>query len=124
MQQSTTAYSVVKYAGAAYLIYLGIKTLLDSERFTVTGATAQARLGSVFSQAVASNVRKSKLALFFLAFLPQFADPTAGDVAQQLLVLGLTFALLTWLTFSALGYASGSLGSWLISRPKLADGLR
>lgn len=124
LQQSATAYSMVKYAGAAYLIYLGIKALLDRESFAVTGEAAPARLGSVFFQAVASNVLNPKVALFFLAFLPQFADPTAGGVAPQLLALGLTFALLTWMIFSALGYFSGSLGNWLASRPKLADGLR
>jgi len=124
LQQSATAYSMVKYAGAAYLIYLGIKTLLDRESFAVTGETAPARLGSVFFQAVASNVLNPKVTLFFLAFLPQFADPAAGGAALQLLVLGLTFALLTWMIFSALGYFSGSLGNWLVSRPKLADGLR
>jgi threonine/homoserine/homoserine lactone efflux protein len=124
LQQSASAYSVVKYAGAAYLIYLGIKTLLDRESFAVAGETAPARLGSVFFQAVASNVLNPKVALFFLAFLPQFADPAAGDAAPQLLVLGLTFTLLTWMIFSVLGYFSGSLGNWLASRPKLADGLR
>jgi threonine/homoserine/homoserine lactone efflux protein len=124
LQQSATAYSVVKYAGAAYLIYLGIKALLDRESFAVTEETAQARLGSVFFQAVVSNVLNPKVALFFLAFLPQFADPAAGDAAPQLLVLGLTFTLLTWMIFSVLGYFSGSLGNWLASRPKLADGLR
>ncbi len=58
------------------------------------------------------------------ALLPQFADPIAGGVAPQLLTLGLTFALLTWMIFSALGYFSGSLGNGLVSRPKLADILR
>jgi threonine/homoserine/homoserine lactone efflux protein len=124
LQQPATVYSMVKYAGTAYLIYLGIKTLLDSESFAVTGVTAQARLRSVFFQAVASYVLNPKVALFFLAFLPQFANPTAGNVAPQLLVLGLTFALLTCMIFSALGYFSGILGNWLVSRPKLADGLR
>jgi threonine/homoserine/homoserine lactone efflux protein len=90
----------------------------------MVGETAPARLGRVFSQAVASNVLNPKVALFFLAFLPQFADPIAGGVAPQLLALGLTFALLTWMLFSALGYFSGSLGYWLVSRPKLTDILR
>jgi threonine/homoserine/homoserine lactone efflux protein len=124
LQQSAIAFSVVKYVGAAYLIYLGIKALLDRESFAMVGETAPARLGRVFSQAVASNVLNPKVALFFLAFLPQFADPIAGRVAPQLLALGLTFALLTWMLFSALGYFSGSLGNWLVSRPKLADILR
>ena len=124
LQQSATAFSVVKYAGAAYLIYLGIKTLLDRESFAVAGEAAAARLGSVFFQAVASNVLNPKVALFFLAFLPQFANPAGGGAVPQLLALGLTFALLTWMIFSVLSYFSGSLGNWLVSRPNLASGLR
>lgn len=127
LQQSATAFSVVKYAGAAYLIYLGIKTLLSRESFVVSGEAAPTRLRNVFFQAVASNVLNPKVALFFLAFLPQFAVPTArveGGVAPQLLVLGLTFALLTWMIFSVLGYFSGSLGNWLGRRPRFADALR
>jgi threonine/homoserine/homoserine lactone efflux protein len=58
------------------------------------------------------------------ALLPQFAASIAGDVAPQLLALGLAFALLMWMIFSALGYYSGSLGNSLVSRPKLADILR
>jgi threonine/homoserine/homoserine lactone efflux protein len=77
----------------------------------VTGETTPARLGSVFFQTVASNVLNPKVALFFLAFLPQFADPVAGGATPQLLALGLTFALLTWMIFSALDYFSGSLGN-------------
>ena len=64
------------------------------------------------------------MALFFLAFLPRFADPAAGGAALQLLVLGLTFALLAWMIFSVLGYFSRSLEDWLASRPGLANGLR
>lgn len=124
LQQSATAFSVVKYAGAAYLIYLGIKTLLDRESFAVAGEAAPARLGSIFFQGVASNVLNPKVALFFLAFLPQFANPAADGATPRLLALGLTFALLTWMIFSVLGYFSGSLGNWLVSRPKLAEGLR
>ncbi len=124
LQQSTPAFLVVKYAGAVYLVYLGIKTLLSRGRFVVCGEAAPAKLGSVFLQAVASNVLNPKVALFFLAFLPQFANPAADSATPQLLVLGLTFALLTWITFSVLGYFSGSLGNWLRSRPSFADGLR
>ncbi len=123
LQQSATAFLVVKYVGAAYLIYLGIKTLLSRESFVVSGEAVPARLRSVFFQGVASNVLNPKVALFFLAFLPQFANP-AGDATTQLLVLGLTFALLTWIIFSVLGYFSGSLGDWLRSRPSFADYLR
>ena len=124
LQQSATAYSIVKYVGAAYLIYLGIKALLDKESFAVAEETAPARLRSIFLQGVASNVLNPKVALFFLAFLPQFAEPTAGGAAPRLLALGLSFTLLTWIIFSVLGYFSGGLGNWLVSRPSLAHGLR
>lgn len=124
LAQSATAFSVVKYAGAAYLIYLGIKALVSRENFVVSGETATLRLQSVFFQGVASNVLNPKVALFFLAFLPQFAPPTAGSAAPQLLALGLTFALLTWAVFSVLAYFSGSLGNWLGRRPRYADALR
>lgn len=59
-----------------------------------------------------------------MAFLPQFADLTVDSAAVQLLALGLTFALLTWMVFSAIGYFSGSLGNWLESRPGYANVLR
>ncbi len=123
LAKSAVAFSVVKYAGAVYLIYLGIAALLSRERFVLAEReAAPVGLGSVFTQAVASNVLNPKIAVFFLAYLPQFADPSAG-AAPQLLVLGLAFALLTWAVFSVVAFFSGGLGGWLWSRPKVASGL-
>ena len=65
-----------------------------------------------------------KIAVFFLAYLPQFVDPAAGGTAPQLLLLGLAFALLTWLIFSLLGFFSGALGDRLLRRPRLSEALR
>jgi threonine/homoserine/homoserine lactone efflux protein len=124
LAQSAVAFSAVKYVGAVYLIYLGIKALSSREGFAVSSEAAPVRLKSVIVQGVASNVLNPKVALFFLAFLPQFADPAAGGTALQLLALGLTFALLTWMIFSVLGYFSGGLGNWLESRPDYANVLR
>lgn len=124
LAQSAVAFSAVKYVGATYLIYLGIKALSSRESFAVSSEAASVRLKSVFVQGVASNVLNPKVALFFLAFLPQFADPAAGDTVLQLLALGLTYALLTWMIFSVLGYFSGGLGNWLESRPDYANVLR
>lgn len=124
LAQSAVAFSAVKYVGAAYLIYLGIKALSSREGFAVSSEAAPVGLRSVFVQDVASNVLNPKVALFFLAFLPQFADPAAGGTALQLLALGLTFALLTWRIFSVLGYFSGGLGNWLESRPDYPNVLR
>ena len=124
LARSAVAFSVVKYAGAAYLIYLGIRALLDRESFVLPRGSSYLGLRSVFVQAVASNVLNPKIAVFFLAYLPQFADPAAGGTAPRLLALGLTFALLTWMLFSVLGYFSGGLGNWLRSRPGYANVLR
>ena len=123
LAQSAVAFSVVRYAGAAYLIYLGLAALLSRERFVLAEREAPpVGLGSVFTQAVASNVLNPKIAVFFLAYLPQFADASAGT-APQLLALGLTFALLTWVSFSVVAFFSGGLGAWLRSRPRVAGGL-
>ena len=124
LAQSAVAFSVVKYAGAAYLIYLGLKTLLSRDGLALSGGEGTLRLRGVFAQGVASNVMNPKIAVFFLAYLPQFADPAAGGMAPQLLLLGLAFALCTWIVFSVLGYFSGALGNRIVGRPRLADALR
>jgi len=123
LAQSAVAFSVVKYVGAAYLIYLGVRALLDRGGFAVQRGEGPIPLRKVFSQAVASNVLNPKIAVFFLAYLPQFADPATGGAALQLLALGLVFALLTLAIFSAIAVFSGTVGSWLRARLKLADGL-
>ena len=123
LARSAVAFSVVKYVGAAYLIYLGVRALLDRESFVLAEGRPRVGLRSVFAQAVASNVLNPKIAVFFLAYLPQFADANAGSTALQLLALGLTFALLTWMIFSAIALFSGTLGVWLRTRPKIAGGL-
>lgn len=124
LAQSAVTFSVVKYVGATYLNYLGIQALWSREDFAVSHEAAQVGLKSVFVQGVASNVLNSKVALCFLAFLPQPMNPVAGGAAMQLLALGLTFTLLTWVIFSALGYFSRGLGNWLRSRPGYANALR
>lgn len=122
LARSAAAFSVVKYAGAAYMLYLGIRTLLNRERFVLSDEASPIGLKSVFVQAVASNVLNPNIAVFFLAYLPQFADPSAG-IAPQLLGLGLTFALLTWMLFSVIAFFSGGLERWLRRRSKFAGGV-
>lgn len=84
------AYTVVRVAGGAYLVYLGVRALRS--RATLGVATLEpARLGAVFRQGVVTNVLNPKVALFFLAFLPQFVDPARGSAARQIVALGLMF---------------------------------
>jgi threonine/homoserine/homoserine lactone efflux protein len=86
---SATAFTIVKYAGAAYLILLGVRKLRSrGEEDEAPELRAEVSAGRLFWQGVVVNVLNPKTALFFLAFLPQFVDPTAGPVAPQMLVLG------------------------------------
>lgn len=125
LAQSAAAYAVVKYAGAAYLIYLGIRTLLSKEGFEVSGDGArEVGLGNVFLQGVVSNVLNPKVALFFLAFLPQFVSPVTGNAASQFLFLGCLFALLALILTSLIAHFSGILGDWLGNKSAWRNALR
>jgi len=88
------AFEFIKYAGAAYLAFLGVRMLLSSRSGASnlsSEAIAPSGLGTVFRQGVFTNVLNPKVALFFLAFLPQFVDPSKGTVALQIIILGLVF---------------------------------
>ena len=125
LRQSALAFSVVKYVGAAYLVYLGVRTLLSKKDFQLSNESPPpAPLSRYFLQGVASDLLNPKVALFFLAYLPQFVNPNAGSAALQLLTLGLIFALLALVVVGALGLFSGTVGEWFGSRPRVADGLR
>jgi threonine/homoserine/homoserine lactone efflux protein len=91
---SATAFSVVKYAGAAYLIGMGLWTIARRRDEAPAAAPSERRLRRRFWQGVVVNVLNPKTALFFLAFLPQFVDPASGSAAAQLAVLGLVFVAL------------------------------
>lgn len=85
------AYTVVRLGGAAYLVYLGIRALRSRESALAVREVAPASLAAVFRQGVITNVLNPKVALFMLAFLPQFVDPSRGSAAVQTVVLGLMF---------------------------------
>jgi len=116
LASSATAFSVLKLAGGAYLIVLGIRRLLerDSESQLVTGRTRP--LGAIFRQGVIVNALNPKTALFFLAFLPQFVAPERGGVWSQALVLGFVFVGLGLVTDSLYALAAGTIGGLLRRR--------
>jgi threonine/homoserine/homoserine lactone efflux protein len=91
---SASAFTVVKLVGASYLIGLGLHTLLTRREPIDAAAPRERRLRRIFTHGVVVNVLNPKTALFFLAFLPQFVDRSAGHVGMQLLVLGLLFVAL------------------------------
>jgi threonine/homoserine/homoserine lactone efflux protein len=87
------AYDTVRLAGAGYLIYLGVRALLHTPVSSAEITIERASLWAIFRQGVVTNVLNPKVALFFLAFLPQFVDPSRGAPALQMAVLGLIFDL-------------------------------
>jgi threonine/homoserine/homoserine lactone efflux protein len=110
---SAVAFSVVKWAGAAYLVYLGIRTLLTRETTTRTTAMVPKTLPRIFVQGFLVNLLNPKVALFFFAFLPQFVDPTRGTVAGQTLLLGGLFVAVAVCSDGVYALLAGSLGGWL-----------
>jgi threonine/homoserine/homoserine lactone efflux protein len=109
LASSATAFSVLKLAGGAYLIVLGIRRLLerDSESQLVTGRTRP--LPAIFRQGVIVNALNPKTALFFLAFLPQFVDPDKGHVGLQAAILGVVWVLIATVCDAVWAIGSGSL---------------
>ena len=113
---SAVLVSALKYLGAAYLIYLGIRKILDREAVEEAAAFRRQPLAKIFSQGILVNLLNPKPALFFLAFLPQFIDLSRGSAAAQTLMLGLVFVALAVVTDSLYALLAGTLGNWLLGR--------
>ena len=112
---SSVAFSAVKYAGAAYLVYLGVRKLLDQDAQTRVQRTREP-LRRAFVRGTIVNALNPKTALFFLAFLPQFVAPDRGGVWSQALVLGLVFVGLGLVTDSLYALAAGTVAALLRRR--------
>jgi threonine/homoserine/homoserine lactone efflux protein len=124
---SATAYHAVRWLGAAYLIWLGVRRLLAKDEPSGSGKGLDAsRLGlrRIFAQGVVVNVLNPKTALFFFAFLPQFVDTSRGSVPFQVLVLGVAFVLLGLVSDGAYAVAASAGAGWLRRRPGVAKASR
>jgi threonine/homoserine/homoserine lactone efflux protein len=125
---SATAYNAVRWLGAAYLVWLGVRRLLarDEEVAATAGPEARRRhgLGRVFAQGVVVNVLNPKTALFFFAFLPQFVDVTRGSVRLQVVVFGVAFVLLGLVSDGAYALLASTGAGWLRRRPRVAKASR
>jgi threonine/homoserine/homoserine lactone efflux protein len=116
LASSAMAFSVVKWLGVAYLIYLGIGRFLARDEESRAVTVEKEPLSRVFSQGVVVNVLNPKTALFFLAFLPQFVDPSRGAVTAQIALLGITFVVLALCTDGLYALLTGSAADWLRRR--------
>ena len=119
LRSSPVAFNAVRYAGAAYLIYLGIRMLAQKTDLASQQLKAK-NLASIFRQGAITNVLNPKVAIFFLAFLPQFIDAQRGSVALQIAVLGLIFNVGGTLVNLAVAYAGGTLGELLRRNQSIA----
>ena len=122
LQASATAFGIVKYAGACYLLYLGIRTLLSKESLIpVDNQIRPIERSKIVWQGVITSILNPKGILFFMAFLPQFIAPQVGQVPLQMLLYGLSFTILCLLIYGMIGYFAGSLGDRLSQQPRIAD---
>lgn len=115
---SALAFSIVKYLGAAYLIYLGIRTLLTRETNHQSLTPEPRSLPRLFANGFLVNLLNPKTAIFFYAFLPQFIVPTHGTVVGQILVLGILFVLLAFCTDSLYALLSSTVGRVLFRKAR------
>jgi threonine/homoserine/homoserine lactone efflux protein len=121
---SALAFSVLKYVGAAYLVFLGIRTLLTKPPARAEGALNHSSLQQVFTQGVVVNLLNPHTALFFFAFLPQFVDPAKGHVSAQIVALGLLFIAMAATTDAGWAIAAGTAGNWIKGHPRFARAQR
>lgn len=113
LMTSATAFNAVKLAGALYLFYMGIRSLLTKAADAEMAKTTPVSSTRIFSQAVLAEVLNPKTALFFLAFLPQFVDPARGASMLQFLTLGAIFVLLGLIYTTMIAFVIGPVSGWL-----------
>ncbi len=121
---SALAFDAVRLAGAAYLGYLAWRTLAAGDAGAAEVAAPRDPAGTIFRQAMLTNVVNPKSALFYLSFVPQFTDPARGPVLAQFIALGLVFNVLGNSINLAVGWGFGTIGDWLARHPGFRRGQR
>lgn len=117
LSSSAVLFKLIKYAGAAYLIYLGVKMFRFSRSTLHPAHVATVSVKKMFCQGMLSNISNPKITLFYFAFLPQFIPLHTPAHAFYIFILGTSFAVLTFLIKAPIGYCAGRLSSWLRAHP-------
>ena len=120
---SALAFQILKYAGAAYLLFLAWKTIRRRGGLSQSANAPRLRGATLFRRGFIMNVLNPKVSLFFLAFLPQFVHVEAGSIPLQMMLLGFVFMLQAIVIFSTVGICAGAVGRYLFSQPRLVRGL-
>jgi threonine/homoserine/homoserine lactone efflux protein len=116
---SETLFAIVKFIGAGYLFYLGIKLLRSDDSKLSMDKLPKATYRKMFMQGALSNITNPKVAIFFFSYLPQFVVTDGTKVAFQLFALGVTFAIVTFCIKAPVGYIAGTLSSYIKRRPSI-----
>ena len=112
-QTSTTAFNGLKIIGAAYLLYLAWQAVKTSQEDTSSkAAIAELGFSTLYRRGIVMNLTNPKVSIFFLAFLPQFANPKATTIAPQIFLFGFIFILATFIVFNFIALLSGSISQW------------
>lgn len=120
LMSSPVAFTILKFAGAAYLLYLGIKAFLGRHKNHFEIAVSEAVAGKLYRKGVLMNILNPKVILFFLAFFPQFIDKSIENPVPQMLLLGLIFMVQAFLIFSFVAVLADRLARRLMQNSKTA----
>lgn len=111
-QTSAVAFSLLKFVGAGYLLYLAYLSFKDASKTKLSTDKLALSLGALYRRGILMNVTNPKVSIFFLAFLPQFTKPELGNVTAQVFLLGATFMLCALVVFSLIALLAGRVGEW------------
>ena len=117
-QTSAVAFTALKLAGAGYLVFLAWQAFRSRATQIETAGETTLPAGKLYLRGVIMNITNPKVAIFFLAFLPQFADPTRGSVTLQILIFGALFAISAFFVFGFIAWGASFLGKWLSQSPR------
>lgn len=124
MKTSAIAFGIVKFAGAAYLIYLAIKTIINKDEFVTDIHSVEKSGNSIILKGFLINILNPKLSIFFIAFLPQFIDSTKYSVTSQTLLLGLIFMVMTIILFIGYGIFASVLRRRVLQSPNVLKAIK
>lgn len=110
---SAVAFTVLKVVGAAYLLYLAWQAFRAGKTSIAEGDSIHVSAKALYARGILMNVTNPKVAIFFLAFLPQFADPLRGTIAVQMILLGAVFMATAFFIFCVISWTAGRIGYWL-----------
>jgi threonine/homoserine/homoserine lactone efflux protein len=123
IRSSDLAFNAVRYAGAAYLVWIGIQALRHRSSFSIAGSGDAKALWTIYRQSVIGNALNPKVTLFFLSFLPQFVNVEAGHVGWQMALLGAVFMVQTVAIFGLIALFSGWIGERVRRNPAIGTRL-